>query len=52
MQQQGGGGMHHGMNADEMLSRMTKRYKLTSDQQTQIKPILEAAAASPDADAL
>ncbi len=41
MQQQGGGG-HHGMNADDQLAHMTKRYKLTADQQSQIKPILEA----------
>lgn len=41
MQQQGGG-MHHGMSADDQLAHMTKRYKLTSDQQNQIKPILEA----------
>jgi Spy/CpxP family protein refolding chaperone len=50
MQQQGGSmggsmqgqGMHHGMDADAQLSHMTKRYKLSSDQQSQIKPILEA----------
>ena len=41
MQQQGGGG-HHGMNADDQLAHMTKRYKLTADQQSQIKPILDA----------
>jgi protein CpxP len=39
--QQGGGG-HRGMNADDQLAHMTKRYKLTADQQGQIKPILEA----------
>ena len=39
---QQGGGMHHGMSADDQLAHMTKRYKLTTDQQTQIKPILEA----------
>jgi protein CpxP len=39
---QQGGGMHHGMSADDQLAHMTKRYKLTSDQQSQIKPILEA----------
>ena len=42
-QQQGGmqgGGMHRGMDPDEQLAHMTKRYKLSADQQTQIKPIL------------
>lgn len=33
-------GMHHGMNPDEQLARMTKELNLTSDQATQIKPIL------------
>jgi len=33
-------GMHHGMSADEQLARMTKDLNLTSDQATQIKPIL------------
>jgi protein CpxP len=28
------------MNPDEQVARMTKRYNLSSDQQTQIKPIL------------
>lgn len=37
--QQGGG--HHGMSADDQLAHMTKRYNLTADQQSQIKPILE-----------
>ncbi len=39
--QQGGGRMGRGgMNPDEQLARMTSRYNLTADQQTQIKPIL------------
>jgi periplasmic protein CpxP/Spy len=40
---QGPGGGRMGrmpMNADEQLERMTKRYNLSADQQTQIKPIL------------
>lgn len=28
------------MNPDEQLARMTKRYNLSADQQSQIKPIL------------
>jgi len=42
MQQQGGG--HHGGwgNPDEQLAHMTKHYKLSADQQAQIKPILAA----------
>ena len=38
-----GGGKHHKgmMDSDQRLARMTKRYKLTSDQQNQIKPILD-----------
>jgi Spy/CpxP family protein refolding chaperone len=37
----GGGRMgHRGMDPDEQLARMTQRYNLSSDQQTQIKPIL------------
>lgn len=32
---------HHEMNADHDLARMTRHLKLTPDQQTQIKPILE-----------
>jgi protein CpxP len=40
-QQQGQGRMGHGaMNPDEQVARMTKRYNLSADQQTQIKPIL------------
>ena len=41
---QGNMGMHgHGkmMSSDQRLAHMTKKYKLTSDQQTQIKPILD-----------
>ena len=39
--QQGGGRMGRGpMNPDEQVARMTKRYNLSSDQQSQIKPIL------------
>lgn len=37
-------GGHHGghrMDADQRLAHMTKRYKLTADQQSQIKPILQ-----------
>jgi Spy/CpxP family protein refolding chaperone len=44
-QTEGGGmGGHHGgkrMDADQRLAHMTKRYKLTADQQSQIKPILQ-----------
>ena len=41
-----GGGMagHRGgmmMDPDQRLAHMTKRYKLTADQQSQIKPILQ-----------
>jgi Spy/CpxP family protein refolding chaperone len=36
---------HHrggqGMDPDKRLARMTKRYNLTADQQSQIKPILQ-----------
>ncbi len=42
--QQGSNMKHHGMemqSPDQRLARMTKKYKLTSDQQSQIKPILE-----------
>jgi len=35
------GGRGGGMNADTMLQRLTTELTLTSDQQTQIKPILE-----------
>jgi Spy/CpxP family protein refolding chaperone len=36
-----GGGMgRRGMDPDRMLAQMTKRYKLSADQQSQIKPIL------------
>jgi Spy/CpxP family protein refolding chaperone len=43
---QAGGGMgHHGgghmMDPDQRLAHMTKRYNLTADQQSQIKPILQ-----------
>ena len=40
----GMGGHHHGrgmMDPDQRLAHMTKRYKLTADQQSQIKPILQ-----------
>jgi protein CpxP len=40
----GGMGGHRGghrMDPDQRLAQMTKRYKLTSDQQSQIKPILQ-----------
>jgi periplasmic protein CpxP/Spy len=42
--QQGSGMHHHGMemqSPDERLARMTKKYNLTADQQSQIKPIFE-----------
>ena len=42
-QQQGPGGGRFGRNQvspDERLAQMTKRYNLSADQQTQIKPIL------------
>lgn len=42
-QQPGNGGGRMGrmqMTPDEQLERMTKRYNLSADQQTQIKPIL------------
>src|SRR5580704_14246820 len=39
--QQGGPGMgRQQMTPDEQLARMTQRYNLSADQQTQIKPIL------------
>jgi protein CpxP len=37
-------GGHHGgqmMDPDQRLAKRTKRYKLTADQQSQIKPILQ-----------
>ena len=38
-------GGHHGgrgmMDPDQRLAKMTKRYNLTADQQSQIKPILQ-----------
>jgi Spy/CpxP family protein refolding chaperone len=45
-QAEGGGmGGHRGggrmMDPDQRLAHMTKRYKLTADQQSQIKPILQ-----------
>jgi Spy/CpxP family protein refolding chaperone len=44
-QTEGGGmGGHRGghmMDPDQRLAQMTKRYKLTADQQSQIKPILQ-----------
>lgn len=39
------GPMHHqhrGMNSERQLKRMTKRYDLSADQQSQIKPILDS----------
>lgn len=33
-------GGHHGMSVNDQLARMTKELNLTSDQATQIKPIL------------
>jgi protein CpxP len=35
------GAAHRGMDPDQQLAHMTKALNLTSDQQTQIKPILE-----------
>lgn len=44
-QAEGGMGGHHRghgmMDPDKRLAHMTKRYNLTADQQSQIKPILE-----------
>jgi Spy/CpxP family protein refolding chaperone len=43
-QTEGGGMGHHRggmMDPDARLAKMTKRYKLTADQQSQIKPILQ-----------
>jgi protein CpxP len=45
-QAEGGGMGGHGgrgmmMDPDQRLAHMTKRYKLTADQQSQIKPILQ-----------
>jgi len=43
-QAEGGGMGHHRggmMDPDARLAHMTKRYKLTADQQSQIKPILQ-----------
>lgn len=44
-QTEGGGMGHRGgmrmMDPDKRLAHMTKRYKLTADQQSQIKPILQ-----------
>ena len=45
-QAEGGGMGHHRggmgmMDPDKRIAHMTKRYKLTSDQQSQIKPILQ-----------
>jgi protein CpxP len=39
----GAGGRHggRGMDPDKMLDHMTKRYNLTSDQQNQVRPILQ-----------
>lgn len=39
--QYGGRRMHRPMTPDEQLARMTKQLKLTDDQQSKIKPILE-----------
>jgi Spy/CpxP family protein refolding chaperone len=36
----GGGGRRGAMDPDQQLTRMTQRYNLSADQQTQIKPIL------------
>lgn len=39
---QGGYGGHHHMDPDQQLKHMTKQLDLTTDQQSQIKPLLEA----------
>lgn len=39
--QYGGQRMHRAMTPEDQLARMTKQLKLTDDQQTKIKPILE-----------
>ncbi|HEV2274325.1 MAG TPA: hypothetical protein VGR96_09170 [Acidobacteriaceae bacterium] len=36
----GPGALQGAMNADQQLARMTQRYNLSADQQSQIKPIL------------
>jgi periplasmic protein CpxP/Spy len=41
--QQGGGGHRQPPTPDEQVARMTKRYNLSADQQTQIKPIIADA---------
>jgi protein CpxP len=46
-QDQGGAQMHHGwhhgpMSTDQELAHMTKALNLSSDQQTQLKPILQS----------
>ena len=33
---------HHGMSADQQLKKMTKKLDLSTDQQSQIKPILDS----------
>jgi periplasmic protein CpxP/Spy len=40
---QGMGGRRGMMDPDQQLARMTQRYNLSTDQQTQIKPILASA---------
>ena len=37
---QGPGGGRRGMDPDQQLERMSKRYNLSADQQSQLKPIL------------
>ncbi len=39
--QGGGHGQHQPMSADQRLEMLTKQLNLTSDQQQQIRPILE-----------
>lgn len=41
-QQQDGGRGRRGMDPEEQLKRLTKALDLTSDQQAQIKPVLES----------
>jgi Spy/CpxP family protein refolding chaperone len=41
--QQGGYGHRQPQTPDEQVARMTKRYNLSADQQTQIKPIVADA---------
>ena len=48
---QGPGGMRHGMDPDQQLAHMTKRYNLSAEQQTQLKPILAGPSTADDGNA-